>query len=665
MKVAERNIRGFAVLLLVLTMIIAGVYTGMSIQAAAKKKPALNVGKSCSLLIGKKKSMKVKNKPAGAVLKWSTSNKKKATVSKKGVVKGKTKGTVTITCKVSAKKKSYTLKTRVAVSNPKGIKISKKRSMLMIGESYQLKASFSSQKSKDPVKWTTSNKSIIKMNKNGKMRGVKPGTVTVTAETESGEDVSIKVQVVDKTNKVVTTFEEMKAAAANTSIETIIVEGDITISGGISYPWYNYKLIVCLDQDLTVSENTRVYFDSIINNGAIQLKKESKCYFNQLINNCIMVCGVSSWTGSEEAEIINTRLGRIVFYELPNELERMKSARLMGHITGSGYIDKYGMVVARIDSESDLEHALKMNTSILELKVYKSLNLSKSYNLSSTKYRQVCLKLVGDAKLLGKDRVTLTFCESALSADQGLNFYSSQNNVIRQCIFPKKSAFAWKTDKWVMTSGSAFNMDISFHPNRIPMVIGDVVIPVLENKGNVDTKDFVWRQRGGSIINIEDGAITAKEAGQVSISFSPNYYEGVLAYNGITDYSEIAGANLWINIYKPVNVFTIAQLKNEEMNWQDNKVVSLSNDLKVTEKLPECFGIAVPKGKTLTIGSGQKVECFNLINHGNIVIEEGATLEVTYSNIDGNISGEGKLITNVFGKQALKEYLNVGLGQWR
>ena len=87
-----------------LTLAVAMVFTmnGMSTLSSsakvkAKKKAALNKT-SLSLKVGQTKKLTVKNKPAKAKLKWSTSNKKVATV-KNGKVKAVKKGSAKITCR--------------------------------------------------------------------------------------------------------------------------------------------------------------------------------------------------------------------------------------------------------------------------------------------------------------------------------------------------------------------------------------------------------------------------------------------------------------------------------------------------------------------------------------------------------------------------------------
>lgn len=98
------------VLSLVLIVIMMAMVTGQSfkdVQAAGN--PYLNY-KSVYVVAGKTFKVKMLNVPKGAKIKWSSTNKKVATV-KKGKIKGVGKGQ----CKIKAKykKKTYTCKVRV------------------------------------------------------------------------------------------------------------------------------------------------------------------------------------------------------------------------------------------------------------------------------------------------------------------------------------------------------------------------------------------------------------------------------------------------------------------------------------------------------------------------------------------------------------------------
>lgn len=78
-------------------------------KAVALKKLSATVKRNCVVTKGKKATLKVIKTPVTAkgTVKWTSSNKKVATVSSKGVVTAKKKGTATITAKVGNKKVTF------------------------------------------------------------------------------------------------------------------------------------------------------------------------------------------------------------------------------------------------------------------------------------------------------------------------------------------------------------------------------------------------------------------------------------------------------------------------------------------------------------------------------------------------------------------------------
>lgn len=95
-----------------------------TLASAAKKKATVKLSKTAvTVQKGKKTTLKIKKKNIKKVksIKWSSKNKKVATVSKKGAVKGVKVGKTTITCKVkyvakgTKKVKAKTLKCKVTV----------------------------------------------------------------------------------------------------------------------------------------------------------------------------------------------------------------------------------------------------------------------------------------------------------------------------------------------------------------------------------------------------------------------------------------------------------------------------------------------------------------------------------------------------------------------
>lgn len=97
---------GAGVLVLALVM---SLFAPQTVSAAKKKKKVKLNKKKVTLTVGRQVRLKLKNNKKK--VKWSSNKKKIATVSKKGVVKAKKKGTARITAKVG--KKKYTCKVTV------------------------------------------------------------------------------------------------------------------------------------------------------------------------------------------------------------------------------------------------------------------------------------------------------------------------------------------------------------------------------------------------------------------------------------------------------------------------------------------------------------------------------------------------------------------------
>ena len=79
--------------------LVLGMFPCETTQAASIKLSK----KSLSLNVGKSKTLKIKNLKKGQKVKWSSSKKKVATVSSKGKVTARKKGTATITATVKGK----------------------------------------------------------------------------------------------------------------------------------------------------------------------------------------------------------------------------------------------------------------------------------------------------------------------------------------------------------------------------------------------------------------------------------------------------------------------------------------------------------------------------------------------------------------------------------
>lgn len=116
-------------------------------------------------------------------VKWSSSDSSIAKVSKDGYVNGIKPGKCVIKAEIDGK----TLECIVTV---KEIGLNKTSLTLKVNETYQLKVNGV----KDGIKWSSSNKSIVRVSSSGKIRALKTGTATIKA-TVNGITYNCKVNV--------------------------------------------------------------------------------------------------------------------------------------------------------------------------------------------------------------------------------------------------------------------------------------------------------------------------------------------------------------------------------------------------------------------------------------------------------------------------------------
>ena len=127
--------------------------------------------------------------------KFKSSNKKIATVSSKGVIKAKKKGTVKITvyCKKKPKKRK-TIKIRVG-TQVHSISL-KGYQHLRVGRSTSIKATVNKNATNKKINWSSSNASIVRIDSKGKIKALKPGKATIYATAADGSGKSARMDIV-------------------------------------------------------------------------------------------------------------------------------------------------------------------------------------------------------------------------------------------------------------------------------------------------------------------------------------------------------------------------------------------------------------------------------------------------------------------------------------
>ena len=115
------------------------------------------------------------------------------TVTKSGKIKGVKTGTATITVKTTSGKKA-TCKVTVKVPATK-VKLNKTKATVAKGRTLTLKATMTPSSSTDKLTWTSSNKKVATVDKNGKVKALKKGAATITVKTTSGKKAACKITV--------------------------------------------------------------------------------------------------------------------------------------------------------------------------------------------------------------------------------------------------------------------------------------------------------------------------------------------------------------------------------------------------------------------------------------------------------------------------------------
>ena len=211
MKRSKKMFTVMLALCVALSMAMASVTAN-----AATKKPKKIYLKATSTTVDIKGKVKVsvyKTKPSKASksVKWKSSNKKVATVSKSGYVTGKKKGTVKITATSKKKKRvKKTIKIKVTNLKAKSVKMSKTSAILFPNDKTTLKATVKGSAGfyNQGVTWKSSNTSVATVNSKGSVTAKKAGKATITATEKGGSKkatcaVTVSGIKVDKANKSV------------------------------------------------------------------------------------------------------------------------------------------------------------------------------------------------------------------------------------------------------------------------------------------------------------------------------------------------------------------------------------------------------------------------------------------------------------------------------
>lgn len=189
-----RHLKRVLYLVMALLMAFTALAVSLAQAEASGEVKQLSMSRNTSTKLNVDEKLQITLSGAEATA-WKSSKPKVATVSNTGLVTAKTKGKTKITITTSKKKK---LTLTLTVANPyeaKKVAFSKKSITISVGSSETLVPVLTPKTAKTTYKWTSSNKKIAKVDANGKVTGVKPGTAKITVKTDNKKKATITVKV--------------------------------------------------------------------------------------------------------------------------------------------------------------------------------------------------------------------------------------------------------------------------------------------------------------------------------------------------------------------------------------------------------------------------------------------------------------------------------------
>jgi hypothetical protein len=205
----NKNVKKLVVAATVFAMGVTSILPSSQVQAAKVKKLTVKT-KKVTLYKGAaagygSTQLKVTVKPKKAKVSYKVSNKKVATVTKKGLVKAKKVGKTNVIVKAGSKK--VTVKVVVKKIKKKVTKVTATKSITVaVGEKQKIKTSVKPAKATlKALTFTSKNKKVATVSAKGAVKGVKEGSVKVVVKAVDGSKKKATVSVVVSGGAVSTT----------------------------------------------------------------------------------------------------------------------------------------------------------------------------------------------------------------------------------------------------------------------------------------------------------------------------------------------------------------------------------------------------------------------------------------------------------------------------
>jgi len=170
---------------------------------------------------------------------YTSSNKKVATVTGKGVIKGVKAGTATITVKSGTKK--FSVKVTVPKTKTTSITNLKKSYTLAKGKTLTLKPKRNPSNSDEGITYVSSNKKVATVTSKGVVKALKAGTATITVKSGS-QKVTVKITVPKTKTKSLTSLKSSYTVKKGKTLTLKPKKNPSNSEEGITYVSSNKKV---------------------------------------------------------------------------------------------------------------------------------------------------------------------------------------------------------------------------------------------------------------------------------------------------------------------------------------------------------------------------------------------------------------------------------------
>jgi uncharacterized protein YjdB len=286
-----------------------------------KKAKKVKLPKTKTMRVKKVARLSVSVSPASATstVKWTSSNKKVATVDAAGYITTKKVGKTTITVKTSNGKKAKCVLTVTPRVKSTDISVLPEKKTIYLSQALQMSATLISEDpevpSNDIITWSSSDKAIATVSETGEVTAVGAGKVKITAKAESGKKASAEI-----------TVRSIKAKQSNVRIAPgVRYKPGFTLYGLGDAPAIKYsssdKSIATVSSDGYVQANFRDKATGEVATGTVTIKAKTPAGDSASMKVTVVnepnIVDLSKWQGNidwaEASQAIDLAILRVAY----------------------------------------------------------------------------------------------------------------------------------------------------------------------------------------------------------------------------------------------------------------------------------------------------------------------------------------------------------------